>query len=106
FQAEDGIRDPLVTGVQTCALPISFYSGDIDPDRPDERGIQKHFGKEFDWSTIRAWAWGYSRVIDYLVTDPDIDATKIIAVGHSRSEERRVGNGCQLWRWVVRSRVR
>src|SRR5207244_9077047 len=24
FQAEDGIRDDLVTGVQTCALPISF----------------------------------------------------------------------------------
>jgi cephalosporin-C deacetylase-like acetyl esterase len=61
-----------------------FYSGDIDPDRADERGIQKYFGKEFDWSTIRAWAWGYSRVIDYLVTDPDIDASRIIAVGHSR----------------------
>src|SRR2546425_5074702 len=26
FQAEDGIRDKLVTGVQTCALPISLYS--------------------------------------------------------------------------------
>src|SRR5205823_6743392 len=26
FQAEDGIRDKLVTGVQTCALPISFLS--------------------------------------------------------------------------------
>ena len=26
FQAEDGIRDRLVTGVQTCALPILFYS--------------------------------------------------------------------------------
>src|SRR5258708_6031047 len=25
FQAEDGIRDDLVTGVQTCALPISLY---------------------------------------------------------------------------------
>src|SRR5438105_9901266 len=25
FQAEDGIRDPLVTGVQTCALPIFQY---------------------------------------------------------------------------------
>src|SRR5207247_7758396 len=25
FQAEDGIRDPLVTGVQTCALPILRY---------------------------------------------------------------------------------
>src|SRR5205085_6569810 len=27
FQAEDGIRDLTVTGVQTCALPISFPSG-------------------------------------------------------------------------------
>src|SRR5258706_14225657 len=27
FQAEDGIRDWSVTGVQTCALPISFSGG-------------------------------------------------------------------------------
>src|SRR5256885_15185153 len=27
FQAEDGIRDYKVTGVQTCALPISFFFG-------------------------------------------------------------------------------
>src|SRR5205823_11232046 len=27
FQAEDGIRDKLVTGVQTCALPISTERG-------------------------------------------------------------------------------
>src|SRR5207248_8390320 len=27
FQAEDGIRDRTVTGVQTCALPISTASG-------------------------------------------------------------------------------
>src|SRR2546425_4299304 len=36
FQAEDGIRDKLVTGVQTCALPISLVerqgaSGDRSP---------------------------------------------------------------------------
>src|SRR2546422_11626851 len=28
FQAEDGIRDVAVTGVQTCALPIARYRGD------------------------------------------------------------------------------
>src|SRR6476661_151543 len=28
FQAEDGIRDSSVTGVQTCALPILFEKGD------------------------------------------------------------------------------
>src|SRR5438105_9110987 len=31
FQAEDGIRDPLVTGVQTCALPI--WPGPHPPPR-------------------------------------------------------------------------
>src|SRR5205823_7050120 len=32
FQAEDGIRDKLVTGVQTCALPISL--GTMDSNAP------------------------------------------------------------------------
>src|SRR2546421_8904483 len=31
FQAEDGIRDLIVTGVQTCALPISLRVGDDKP---------------------------------------------------------------------------
>src|SRR5207248_8153434 len=33
FQAEDGIRDRTVTGVQTCALPISRVSGGIEMER-------------------------------------------------------------------------
>src|SRR5207245_5417031 len=41
IQAEDGIRDATVTGVQTCALPISrpdvcFYSTPLDAN-PRER---------------------------------------------------------------------
>src|SRR5260364_465562 len=32
FQAEDGIRDDLVTGVQTCALPISYALVRFAPD--------------------------------------------------------------------------
>src|SRR5258708_29471299 len=34
FQAEDGIRDDLVTGVQTCALPISSVLGSRFPSEP------------------------------------------------------------------------
>src|SRR5207249_6143675 len=37
FQAEDGIRDRNVTGVQTCALPISTYSG-AAPRKPGTTG--------------------------------------------------------------------
>src|SRR6266496_3936846 len=35
FQAEDGIRDLYVTGVQTCALPISYASLQADQDTRD-----------------------------------------------------------------------
>src|SRR5258708_11532299 len=41
FQAEDGIRDDLVTGVQTCALPIS---GDVKLVAVFLQGLQKHGG--------------------------------------------------------------
>src|SRR5207247_8456746 len=36
FQAEDGIRDPLVTGVQTCALPI-WAEDEVPPRRKQRR---------------------------------------------------------------------
>src|SRR5258707_6164960 len=40
FQAEDGIRDIGVTGVQTCALPIySFMTAEIEGDRLNEEEI-------------------------------------------------------------------
>src|SRR5690606_41042322 len=42
FQAEDGIRDFHVTGVQTCALPISAHAGVSalgDDDRRDDRAV-------------------------------------------------------------------
>src|SRR5947207_15322544 len=36
FQAEDGIRDHCVTGVQTCALPIFTITGCMDNCTPSE----------------------------------------------------------------------
>src|SRR2546426_11162506 len=38
FQAEDGIRDYKVTGVQTCALPISGAAPGVLPGLDDRRG--------------------------------------------------------------------
>ena len=37
-----------------------------------------------DWGALRAWAWGASRVLDYLDADPNIDAAKVAIQGHSR----------------------
>src|SRR2546426_10326850 len=49
FQAEDGIRDYKVTGVQTCALPIfsRYY-------RPDEFAELAGIGRELGFTHVEA----------------------------------------------------
>ncbi|HET6168694.1 MAG TPA: hypothetical protein VFE01_00885, partial [Terracidiphilus sp.] len=37
-----------------------------------------------DWGTLRAWAWGASRALDYLETDKSVDAKRVGLEGHSR----------------------
>jgi (4-O-methyl)-D-glucuronate---lignin esterase len=37
-----------------------------------------------DWGALRAWAWGVSRVVDYLQTDRRVDPHRIGVEGHSR----------------------
>jgi hypothetical protein len=38
----------------------------------------------YDWGVLAGWAWGLSRVVDYLETQPFADKSKLIALGHSR----------------------
>lgn len=42
------------------------------------------YRKPDDWGTLRAWAWGASRAIDYFETDKDVDAKQIGIEGLSR----------------------
>src|SRR5256884_481512 len=55
FQAEDGIRDVAVTGVQTCALPISFQTGEM-PKRP-----LRDWGKYRWQDEVLSVVWLYNR---------------------------------------------
>src|SRR5690606_4193178 len=40
--------------------------------------------KPSDWGSLRAWAWGASRAIDYFETDKEVDAKRIAIEGLSR----------------------
>ena len=75
------------------ALATAYY-GDIEPDHSEgwKDGIRSHYdtdskGKPLEleeWSAITAWAWGLSRIVDYLETDRAIDTKRIALLGHSR----------------------
>lgn len=68
-----------------------FYNGDIEPDYPEATdGIRAWYARHerarrYDFGAVAAWAWGLSRAVDYLITDPDLDAPRIAVVGHSRN---------------------
>ena len=51
-----------------------------------ESGVFKLFPKrsDTDWGTMRAWAWGLSRLADYLETDKSIDSKRMAVTGTSR----------------------
>src|SRR3712207_8235684 len=85
FQAEDGIRDIGVTGVQTCALPIFL---DALRDRGLKLGLVSN---AFDpgWLLRRDLAdQGLAERLDVAVFSSEV----------GRSEERRVGKECRS-RW-------
>src|SRR5207253_8446440 len=82
FQAEDGIRDGHVTGVQTCALPISILLLDL-LSYELRKGLSLFSRQELDKSTSKIANWELRR---YGRT--------------ARSEERRVGQECRCRRGV------
>src|SRR5690606_40741196 len=77
FQAEDGIRDFHVTGVQTCALPIST-SG------IERRGAYTSPNPRISGPKARTTCFW----LPYLIPRRS-----------RRSEERRVGKECRSWWW-------
>ena len=68
----------------------TFCYEDVDPDYDDgfRNGVIGFYGPEKrqgnSWGNIAAWAWGLSRVLDYLETDAAVAADKVAVLGHSR----------------------
>src|SRR5206468_9136211 len=88
FQAEDGIRDLIVTGVQTCALPISadYVARQLREALPAKVRIESVTGllppteRESRIASLVAESGEYVLV-----------CTDCLSEGINRSEERRVG---------------
>src|SRR5207248_8395480 len=92
FQAEDGIRDRTVTGVQTCALPICprFPFGDLFSGGATTQSASiAHRTMATSFGSARARAPRGSQQRRSFSTSPACGPVK------RRSEERRVGKECR-----------
>src|SRR5690606_40346803 len=88
FQAEDGIRDFHVTGVQTCALPILSYDNTLRLDGIHWRHVK--FIEQFDGPYNGRWLL-MSDVCKHCVQAGCLEVCPTGAIIRTRSEERRVG---------------
>src|SRR2546422_3359261 len=88
FQAEDGIRDVAVTGVQTCALPISLQVLARQRERFRVAALTAHSNAELLERQVAEWKPGYVGIVNGGMRE----------AGGGRSEERRVGKeGRSRW---------
>jgi len=71
---------PIIRGYAFCYYENEDLDADNDSIGPAERAYPS-----YDWGSLAIWAWGLMRVVDALEKIPAIDASKIIATGHSRA---------------------
>ncbi|GAB3328423.1 acetylxylan esterase [Larkinella ripae] len=84
------------------------YYGDLEPDHPEgwKTGIRSVLdpptsGKSDHWQAIGVWAWGMSRMLDYLETDQLVDAKRAVVMGHSRQGKAALWAGAQDQRFAA-----
>lgn len=104
-------RWPLEMIIGSGFAVATAYYGDIEPDNADgwKEGVRAALSadgantewKDGDWGAIGAWAWGLSRILDYLETDKDVHARHCAVIGHSRLGKTSLWAGASDPRFAI-----
>ncbi len=102
---------PLILG-NGFGVAVAYY-GDLFEDRNEGLansiipGVEKELGggmaprSEASWNAMGAWAWGLSRMVDFLEKEPAVDARHTVLVGHSRLGKAALWAGASDERFAI-----
>ena len=89
------------------ALATAYY-GDLEPDNTEgwktgiRTAMQSALGiNKEQWGAIGAWAWGLSRMMDYLQTDRNVNSQQVVLTGHSRIGKAALWAGANDTRFAI-----
>ena len=102
-------RWPYERAVERGYAVATIYNGDFFPDHPDgyEESVlpmlyaASNIPDSARMKAVGAWAWGLSRTVDYFEKDRDVDARKVLLLGHSRLGKAALWAGASDSRFAV-----
>jgi hypothetical protein len=98
---------PAEEGIARGYAMAAFFNGDVDPDKKDshDQGVHGLLNRGTPapdaWGTLASWAWGASRCMDYLQTDPGIEKDQVAVIGHSRGGKTALWAGAEDKRFAL-----
>lgn len=113
------LTEHLEASIRRGYLVAEYSVTSLQADETVKAGPAKLVYPGYDWGTIAIWAWGGMRVIDHLLTRPEVDGSRLIVTGNSRhgkaalltgALDERVtltvpnasgGGGFQCWRFPI-----
>lgn len=110
-RGKEANRWPLEMILKRGYAVVTAYYGDIEPDhtqgwKDGVRGALAEKGADTvwqsgEWGAIGAWAWGLSRMLDYVETVDALDAKHCAVIGHSRLGKTSLWAGAQDERFAM-----
>jgi len=100
------VRDIIAGGYATVSYNATDLAADVSGGSGFNQGIFPIFQKESDrtdesWATISAWAWGASRVMDWIETEASLDAKRVAVIGNSRGGKTALWAGATDTRFAL-----
>jgi hypothetical protein len=108
IRGDEAHRWPVEELINNGYGMATAYYEDLEPDHPEgwKVGVRGLLQKELNikpesWGSICAWAWGLSRMMDYLETDDRVNEKQVVVTGLSRLGKTSLWAGANDQRFAI-----